>query len=105
MRSPWWGVLAGVAFLTACGARRGLAVDDRTTRLPMADLPMVMATAPNGCADGTREAFQSTTRYPRIAGCAGGFTRPGVFPPGPPTCGHRAGNTGPNPAGEGGSAG
>ncbi len=35
----------------------------------------------SGCADGTREAFTSTSMFPDIAACAGGFSVPGVFPP------------------------
>lgn len=33
-----------------------------------------------GCADGTREAFTSTATYPDIAGCAGAWSVPGIFP-------------------------
>lgn len=42
-------------------------------------MPLVGSSA--GCADGTREAFTSVTTFPTIAGCAGGFSEPGLFPP------------------------
>jgi hypothetical protein len=59
-----------------------------------------------GCADGSREGFADLGRWPRIAGCAGGFRVPGVDGDGArtPTCDREAGNTGANPAGVGCSA-
>ncbi len=56
-----------------------------------------------GCADGQREAFQDRARYPDIAGCSGGWTRPGVVHPAPVTCGGQGGDDGPFP--DGGSCG
>lgn len=57
-----------------------------------------------GCADGVREAFRDRTRYPNIAGCAGGFALPGLARETAPTCANAAGNNGPNPNGDGCSA-
>ncbi len=33
-----------------------------------------------GCADGTRDSFTNQTTFPDIAGCAGGWSLPGIFP-------------------------
>ena len=33
-----------------------------------------------GCADGTRDRFFDVVAFPNIAGCAGGWDLPGVFP-------------------------
>lgn len=52
-----------------------------------------------GCADGEREAFQDRARYPDIAGCSGGWTRPGVVHPAPVTCAGQGGDDGPFPDG------
>ncbi len=58
-----------------------------------------------GCADGTREGFQSLTDYPRIAACSGGWTVGGVTRPNlVPTCNRQAGNNGVNQEGTGCSA-
>jgi hypothetical protein len=59
-----------------------------------------------GCADGSREGFADLGRWPRIAGCSGGFRVPGVDGDGArsPHCDREAGNTGANPAGVGCSA-
>jgi hypothetical protein len=56
-----------------------------------------------GCADGTREAFVSQTRFPTIAGCSGGFMIAGVLTPAStsPACNRGAGNSGMNPTGTG----
>jgi hypothetical protein len=56
-----------------------------------------------GCADGTREAFASIARFPRIAGCAGAWTIPGVVVPRPSTtrCAGVSGNSGTNTTGMG----
>jgi len=54
-----------------------------------------------GCSDGTREGFIDVAMYPGIAGCAGGFSMPGILSTLAPTCGHAAGNTGLNPLGIG----
>jgi hypothetical protein len=55
----------------------------------------------SGCADGTREGFAERRHYPQIAGCAGGFTRPGVLDLSGPFCGRHAGNDSSNPDGAG----
>ncbi|KYF81579.1 hypothetical protein BE17_50450 [Sorangium cellulosum] len=60
--------------------------------------------ATNGCSDGTREAFVEEDIYPLIAGCAGGFTVPGILIDPLPQCGFGGGNTGQNPEGLGCSA-
>lgn len=52
-----------------------------------------------GCADGEREGFRDPTRYPRIAGCSGGWTRPGIVHPAPTTCEGQGGDDGPFPTG------
>jgi hypothetical protein len=54
-----------------------------------------------GCADGTREAFTDPARFPAIAGCAGGWSVPGLvtelsLAPG---CARAAGNDGSNATG------
>ncbi len=54
-----------------------------------------------GCADGSREAFKDEARYPRIAGCAGAFSRPGIAPDAAPACDRAAGNDGAVASGEG----
>ncbi len=38
-----------------------------------------------GCADGQRDAFTDKATFPNIAGCAGAWTVPGVFPYSPRT--------------------
>ena len=48
-----------------------------------------------GCADGQREAFTSLARYPNIAGCAGGWTRPGIAHEAAPSCDRQGGDDGP----------
>lgn len=58
----------------------------------------------SGCADGTREGFRDDRRWPRIAGCAGGFARPGVVGILAPMCNRRAGDGSDNPTGAGCSA-
>jgi len=45
--------------------------------------------AVNGCADGTREYYESVTQFPNIAGCSGGFGIKGFAAP--VSCGHSAG--------------
>jgi hypothetical protein len=53
------------------------------------------------CADGTREAFTDRRRFPTVAGCAGGFTQPGLLFTAAPSCGRGAGNDGAHPDGQG----
>jgi len=54
-----------------------------------------------GCADGTREAFADPARFPAIAGCAGGWSVPGLLTEGSlaPGCARAAGNDGRNATG------
>jgi hypothetical protein len=40
----------------------------------------VMSVDPIGCADGARDAFANRTTFPNIAGCAGPWGLPGIFP-------------------------
>jgi formylglycine-generating enzyme required for sulfatase activity len=54
-----------------------------------------------GCSDGTREGFTDPAQFPDIAGCAGGWTVPGVVTIKPPSCNRQSGNTSTNPAGTG----
>lgn len=58
----------------------------------------------SGCSDGTREGFLDVVDYPKIAGCSGGFSVPGLLDAVTPTCGFAAGNSGGNPGGVGCSA-
>lgn len=57
-----------------------------------------------GCSDGTREGFRDSSMWPIIAGCAGGFSEPGVIGSLKPACALRAGDNSSNPAGKGCSA-
>jgi hypothetical protein len=63
----------------------------------------VVVICPNGCgvgcADGVREAFVDQTRYPAIAGCAGGFALPGLWREDAPACNRASGNDSSNPWG------
>jgi hypothetical protein len=52
-----------------------------------------------GCADTTREGFLSTTSYPRIAACSGGFAVAGMASP--TQCNNTSGNSSSNPNGNG----
>jgi len=54
-----------------------------------------------GCADGTREAFADPARFPAIAGCAGGWSVPGLLTDQSlaPGCARAAGNDGSNATG------
>ncbi|MFO0629879.1 MAG: hypothetical protein U0325_30200 [Polyangiales bacterium] len=58
------------------------------------------AVGPVGCADGTREGFNSLALYPRIAACSGAWTQGGLLAggvrSGASVCA-RAGNHGPDP--------
>ncbi|MBW2454351.1 MAG: hypothetical protein JRI68_07565 [Deltaproteobacteria bacterium] len=56
-----------------------------------------------GCSDGTRELFDDLTAEPRIAGCEGGFSVPGVTTQESQelACDRKAGNNSENAAGEG----
>ncbi len=56
-----------------------------------------------GCSDGTREGFRDLLHWPNIAGCAGGWSEPGVIgsPDLSPPCGLASGDTSANPAGTG----
>jgi hypothetical protein len=54
-----------------------------------------------GCSDGTREGFVDAQKFPKIAGCSGGWSVPGLLSSLASTCGKVAGNSSPNPAGNG----
>ncbi len=54
-----------------------------------------------GCSDGSREGFASTTTFPDIAACAGGWTIAGLATTTTPACGRMSGNSSGNPKGEG----
>lgn len=56
----------------------------------------------SGCSDGTREAFADEELHPTIAGCAGGWSVPGLLAD--VNCARVSGNTSTNPAGTGCSA-
>ena len=55
-----------------------------------------------GCSDGTREGFRDVTNWPDIAGCAGGWTSPGLLDlvARSPRCGRVSGNDSINPNGD-----
>ncbi len=53
-----------------------------------------------GCADGSREGFVDTERYPGIAACAGAWSIPGLDV-GAPACERQAGNDGARADGSG----
>jgi hypothetical protein len=54
-----------------------------------------------GCSDGTREGFRDIDNWPRIAGCAGGWSVPGLLSDAArnPQCGRQSGSI--NPMGRG----
>ncbi len=56
-----------------------------------------------GCADGSREAFVNVNTFPSIAGCAGGWSVPGVVSAASmnPACNRAGGNDGTKPNGNG----
>lgn len=55
-----------------------------------------------GCADGEREGFLDTARYPDIAACSGSWSVPGVTRDNMvPTCGNDSGDDSNNPGGSG----
>jgi hypothetical protein len=95
-----------IPLLTAFAAcdRGGAPVPDRADSAipitPDAAVADTLVRVP-GCADGTRESFLSPTRYPRIAGCGGGFRLPGLAQVTEPACGRRSGNSTINPTGLG----
>jgi hypothetical protein len=63
-----------------------------------ADVAVVSAL---GCADGTREGFASAVDYPRLAGCSGAWSVPGIIGARTPACARAAGNDGTNATGAG----
>lgn len=84
-------VAAAAAALSLSGART-----------PAGHAPSALAPAlalRDACADGQREAFLDAKRYPDIAGCSGGFDRPGLYFDSGATCGRRGGDDGALPAG------
>lgn len=58
-------------------------------------------TSTQGCSDQTREGFTSVASHPSIAGCAGGWSVPGLTPAKSPSCGLKSGNSSANPSGSG----
>jgi hypothetical protein len=51
-----------------------------------ASVPAIDAMVPNnGCADGTRELLASVSEFPKVAGCNGSWTIPGLTATGPGT--------------------
>lgn len=58
---------------------------------------------PDGCSDGTREAFPTAT-FPGIAACSGAWNVAGIFASGVPSCARASGNDGTNKSGAGCSA-
>lgn len=54
----------------------------------------MMPADPTGCADGEREGFVDRMRYPRIAGCSGAWSVPGVRSTLAPACNRAAGDDG-----------
>jgi hypothetical protein len=56
-----------------------------------------------GCADGTREGYIDMKKYPRIAGCSGAWSEPGLDSDAShtPECDRRGGNDGDKPDGHG----
>jgi len=89
------------ALIAACGARTGIDDPGAPASAPPEAGPDATPVDRHGCADGTREAFVDRVQYPDIAGCAGAFSVPGIFPDAPPACGRKAGNTASQPFGEG----
>ena len=83
-------------------AREGWSVSGGAMGGGAGGAPSVVVSLP-GCADGTREAFVNVVRFPSIAGCAGGWTVPGVLTPASmlPACARAAGNSGLRPNGAG----
>ncbi len=90
-----------VANGTPCGS--GRVCDEGACVTIDAGVPPVDAGSgdPTGCADGTREGFQSLTQYSAIAGCSGAWSVPGLSDSIGPSCGRGAGNTGLNREGAG----
>lgn len=101
---------ASLCTIDACDRARGCTHDEiecDDADPCTADLcePRVGCTFPpidcRGCADGSRDAFLDVERYPRIAGCAGGFAMPGLSRVVSPTCARGAGDDGANRSGTG----
>ena len=67
------------------------------------DQPDAQPSSSLGCADGTREGFNSVAKYPNIAACAGAWQVPGFVAPETltPQCDRHAGNDGNAPDGIG----
>ncbi len=81
---------------------------DQRPDLPPAERgpePMTLIGSPEllGCADGTREGFADLDSWPKIAGCAGAWSIPGLLGnlADNPQCDRRAGDTSTNPGGDG----
>jgi hypothetical protein len=93
--------------IEASSAARIDAAVDRGEGGGIADMAPVIGD-PNtmGCSDGTREGFRDFTNWPNIAGCAGGWQRPGLLSATArtPACNRVAGNDSRSPDGDGCSA-
>ena len=92
--------LALLALLVGCDYvfKVNVRADAAPPEVPVGDEAGVTA---EGCSDKTREGFTNGATYPRIAGCAGGWTMAGVNAISGPACGRLAGNTSGNPTGAG----
>ncbi len=63
---------------------------------------VVLRGSASGCSDGEREGFVSLATHPDIAGCAGGWSIPGILSTTlEPACAQQAGDDSANPAGTG----
>ena len=104
---PLWLALLALAPALGCGARSSLGAPEPGAGGATATGPTT-ATATSGsggappvstagCSDGTREGFTDVAKFPRIAGCSGGFSVPGVLVTLAPACARIAGNSSPNP--------
>ena len=87
----------GGAICPACANGRGCAAGRDCVSLVCAG---AQCTTDAGCSDGTREAFASVTQFPSIAGCAGGWSVPGLGATTSPACLRLSGNSSTNPTGK-----
>jgi len=104
------GALGAGGALGAAGALAGMTGNDADSGGPPEDAGDPPDLSPSdapptmiGCADGTREAFNDETRFPSIAGCAGGWSVPGLLTDQSmtPACARGAGDDSSNPGGIG----
>lgn len=86
-------------------ARRAFDLPPQEVFEAMGPFSLTGAPSAMGCADGSREGFLNATArgWPDIAGCAGGWSIPGLrLGAGrTPACGRNSGDTSANPAGAG----